>query len=254
MSTAVVTGSTSGIGAAFADRLAARGYDLVLVARNRERLDVQAAELADRYGTQVEVISADLGDRLELSRVEERLLDADRPVSLLINNAGLGTARKFLDDDIETEQYQIDVVVVAVLRLTHAAVRAMAGRGFGGVVNISSIGSYAAGGTYSAAKAWVRIFSESIAHELHGTGVRVVAVCPGFVHTNFHAAGGMDVSSIPDWMWLSPDQVVDDAFAALRLGRDVSVPTARYRIIRAVAGHAPRRAVRALYLRGRPKR
>jgi uncharacterized protein len=253
LATALVTGSTSGIGAAFAERLAVRGYDLVLVARSLDRLEQQAADLKHRYGGGIEVLAADLADRGQLGRVEERLRDPTRPVDLLINNAGMSTGRRFLRNDVSDEQYQLDLVVVAVLRLTHAAVGGMVARRGGGVVNISSLGGLVAGGTYSAAKSWVTVFSESLATELAGTGVRVVGVIPGFVHTNFHASGRMDVSAIPDWMWLTPDQVVDGAFKALRLGRPLVVPTARYTVLAALARHAPRRWVTASYLRARPK-
>jgi uncharacterized protein len=253
VSVAVVTGSTSGIGAAFAERLAARGYDLVLVARNAQRLDDQAADLARRYGSAVETMAMDLADRGQIRRLEDRLEDASRPVTLLVNNAGMSTGRAFTANDVEDEQYQLDLDVVAVLRLTHAAVTAMAAARGGAVLNISSTSGWVAGGSYSATKAWVTSFSEGIANEVRGRGVRVVAICPGFVRTNFHAAGAMDVSSIPDWMWLQPDQIVDDAFAALRQGRTVTVPTIRFRVLSAFARHAPRPLVTAAYLRLRPK-
>jgi len=252
--TALVTGSSSGIGAAFAERLASRGYDLVLVARAVDRLDQQAADLRHRYGGGVQVLAADLADREQLGRVEHRLTDASRPVAMLVNNAGFGVNRRFAVDDIDAEERQLDVLVRAVLRLTHAALGPMISRGSGSVLNVSSVSGWVAGGTYSAAKAWVTAFSAGLAGELSGTGVRVVAVCPGFVRTDFHRRGGMDVSAIPDWLWLTADQVVDAALADLDRGRAVSVPTARYKVLSALARHAPRQAVSAAYRRGRPKR
>ena len=252
--TALVTGSTSGIGAAFAERLAARGHDLVLVARTLDRLDQQAADLRHSYGAAVQVLPADLADAEQVRRVEHRLTDASRPVAMLVNNAGFGVNRRFVADDIDAEERQLDVLVRAVLRLTHAAVGPMVSRGSGSVVNVSSVGGWVAGGSYNAAKAWVTAFSAGLAGELAGTGVRVLAVCPGFVRTDFHRRGGMDVSAIPDWLWLTPDQVVDGALADLERGRAVSVPSGRYKVLSALARHAPQGMVAAAYRRGRPKR
>jgi uncharacterized protein len=253
VATALVTGATSGIGSAFAERLAARGFDLVLVARDGGRLDQRARDLEHGYGCAVSSLPADLADPEQCRRVEERLLDASRSVALLVNNAGFGTNRRFVVNDVEEEQRQLDVLVRAVMRLTHAAVVGMVARGGGAVVNISSVGAYVPGGTYNAAKAWVTAFSESVSAELEETGVSVLAVHPGFVHTEFHQRGGMDVSRIPGWMWLTPDQVVTGALADLARGRRVSVPTTRYRAMTALARHAPHRLVTGVYRRGRPK-
>ena len=257
MVTALVTGATSGIGAAFADRLAARGWDLVLVARSVDRLDQKAADLEHRYGGAVQVLAADLSDREACARVESRLSDASAPVHLLVNDAGFGTNTRFVAGDVDAEERQLDVLCRAVLRLTHAAVagpRGMVARGSGAVVNVSSVAGWVPGGTYAAAKAWVTSFSEGLAAELAGTGVTVLAVCPGFTHTEFHQRGGMDVSAIPPWLWLTVDQVVDGALRDLRHRRTVSVPTARYKVLATLARHAPRPLVRAVYVRGRPKR
>ena len=254
MATALVTGATSGIGAQFADRLAAKGFDLVLVARDVERLDQKAADLAHRYGGAVQVFPADLADREQCLAVEARLADAERPIDLLVNNAGYGTNRRFSKNDVEDEERQLDLLCRVVLRLTHAAVPGMVERGSGGVINVSSVSGWIPGGTYTAAKAWVTAFSEGLAGELHGSGVKVVALCPGFTRTEFHQRAGMDVSRIPDWMWLTADEVVEAGLADLRRGRSVSVPTARYKVASALARHLPRPWVRAVYLRGRPKR
>jgi uncharacterized protein len=257
MATALVTGATSGIGAAFADRLAATGWDLVLVARSIDRLDQQAADLVHRYGSTVQVLAADLADREQCARVESRLSDASAPVHLLVNNAGFGTNTSFAAGDVAEEERQLDLLCRAVLRLTHAAVsgsRGMVARGSGGVVNISSVAGWVPGGTYAAAKAWVTSFSEGLAAELAGTGVKVVAVCPGFTRTEFHQRGAMDVRAIPDWMWLTVEQVVSAGLRDLRAGRSVSVPTTRYKVLATLARHAPRPLVRAVYARGRPKR
>jgi uncharacterized protein len=254
MATALVTGATSGIGAAFADRLAARGWDLVLVARSVDRLDQHAADLTHRYGGSVKVLPADLADPEQCRRVEHRLADASQPIALLVNNAGFTTNTRFAISDIDEEERQLDVLVRAVLRLTHAAVVGMVARGSGGVVNVSSVAGWVPGGSYAAAKAWVTSFSAGLAVELAGTGVRAVALCPGFTHTEFHQRAGAAVDAIPEWMWLTVDEVVDGGLADLRRGRSVSVPTARYKILAALARHAPRPLVTAAYGRGRPKR
>jgi uncharacterized protein len=254
MATALVTGATAGIGAAFADRLAATGWDLVLVARSVDRLDQQAADLTHRYGGAVAVLSADLADPAQCRAVEERLADESRPIDLLVNNAGFGTNTRFSVSDVDEEERQLDVLVRAVLRLTRAAVGGMVARGSGAVVNVASVSGWIPGGSYSAAKAWVISFSEGVAAELAGTGVKVMVVCPGFTRTEFHQRAGMDVSAIPDWLWLSVDDVVAGGLADLKRGRTVSVPTARYRALALLARHAPRSMVRAAYVRGRPKR
>ena len=257
MVTALVTGATSGIGAAFADRLAATGWDLVLVARSLDRLDQRAADLVHRYGGAVQVIAADLADRDQCARVEARLADASAPVHLLVNNAGFGTNTTFVKGDVEQHERQFDVLCRAVLRLTHAAItgpHGMVARGSGAIVNVSSLAGWVPAGPYAAAKAWVTSFSQGIAAELSGSGVRVIAVCPGFTRTQFHQHAGSDVSAIPDWLWLTVDQVAAAALRDLRAGRSRSIPTARYKVLAALARHAPASLVRAVYLRGRPTR
>jgi uncharacterized protein len=252
--TALVTGSTSGIGAEFAERLAQRGFDLVTVARAVDRLDQQAADLRHRYGCAVQVLPADLADREQCRRVELRLDDASRPVAMLVNNAGFGTGLRFVRNGIEEEERQLDVLVRAVMRLSHAAVPGMVARGAGRIVNVSSVSAFVPAGTYNAAKAWVTVFTEALAAQLQGTGVTATAVLPGFVRTEFHERGGMDVSTIPDWLWLSVDQVVDAALADAARGRALSVPTARYKVLTTLARYAPRPLVAAAYRRARPAR
>jgi uncharacterized protein len=237
--TALVTGPTSGIGLAFAEQLAASGHDLVLVSRTRERLDELAARLRERYGVDAEVIEADLGDRSALAAVEARLADPDRPVDLLVNNAGFGLKERFLDNPVEDEQYLLDVLVTAVLRLTHAALGPMVARGNGAVVNVSSVAGYLPRGTYSAAKAYVTSLSEWADLTYRDSGVRVMALLPGFTKTEFHDR--MDVSrrSAPSWMWLDVDRLVRDALRDLERGRRISVPSKRYKLLGALARYTP---------------
>ena len=243
MSTALITGATSGIGLAFARTLARRGHDIVLVARDRERLDIVAAELCG-HRVQVDVIAADLADRTQLAVVEERL--RTQPVEILVNNAGFGVLQGFSTGDLEAEQQMLDVLVTAVMRLTHAALPGMIARGSGAVLNVSSVAGWITGGTYSAAKAWVTVFSESLALELAGTGVHVTAVCPGFTHTEFHQRASMETEGIPEWMWLDTQEVVDRALVDVRKGRPVSVAGKQYKALSLAAQYLPRPLVRAL--------
>jgi len=229
--TALVTGPTAGIGASFAQQLAARGYDLVLVARDEERLEKTAAELRATYDVEVEVLAADLSDRTELARVEARLSDATRPVDLLVNNAGFGLKGRFLDNSVEAETAMLDVLVTAVLRLSHAALSAMSERGHGGVINVSSVAAFLPRGSYSAAKAWVNSFSEWAAHEYRSRGVTVMALCPGFTKTEFHERMDVSRGSAPDFMWLDADKLVETALSDYDKGRVYSIPSAQYKVI-----------------------
>jgi short-subunit dehydrogenase len=237
--TALVTGATAGIGLEFARQLAARGHDLVLVARDRERLEQTAAGLEKAHGTHVEVLVADLADRDQLARVEVRLDERDRPVTLLVNNAGFGLKRRFLDNDVEDEQRLLDVHVTAVLRLTHAALRAMVERGEGRVVNVSSVAGYLSRGTYGAAKAYVISLSRWADATYRSRGVRTMVLLPGFTRTEFHQRMDVGRGSAPSWMWLDAERVVREALADLAAGKDVSVPSRRYRVLTTLARAAP---------------
>lgn len=244
MATGLITGPTAGLGRGFAEEFARRGFDIVLVARDRDRLDSLAAELTSSHGVRCEVLPADLADRSDVDRVAARLADDERPVTALVNNAGFGLNASFASDDVEDEQRMLDVLVVAVMRLTHAAVPGMVRRGTGLIINVSSVAGWITGGTYSAAKSWVTVFSEGLAQDLAGTGVRVTASCPGFTRTEFHARAGIDMASLPPWMWLEVPEVVDQAMRDLALRRSVSVAGMQYRALAAVLRHGPRSLVR----------
>ena len=246
MPTAVVTGATSGIGLAFAQQLAAAGHDLVLVARDVERLEKVAAELRSLHGVGTEFLPADLSTSSGMALVEERLGDGDRPVDLLVNNAGFGLRRPFLANDIGEEERMLDVLVRAVVRLSHAALPGMIERGHGAVVNVSSIATWVPRGTYSAAKSYVTAFTEGLAGTLAGSGVRVMVLAAGFVRTEFHDRAGINMSALPSFMWLDVDRLVRVALQDLARGKVVSVPGAFYKAVATVVPRLPRRAAIAV--------
>ncbi|MFI7347112.1 SDR family NAD(P)-dependent oxidoreductase [Streptomyces sp. NPDC049936] len=240
MTTALITGSTAGIGAAFARRLAADGHNLVLVARDTERLHEQATELHDRHGIEAEVLTADLSTDAGIEAVATRLGERRHPVDLLINNAGFGNKGKFLDVSMADELTMLKVHCEAVLRLTSAAVEAMRERGRGGVVNVASVAAFVPRGTYGASKAWVVQFTQGVAKDLAGSGVRLMALAPGFVRTEFHERAGMGTDNIPNWMWLDADKVVAAALDDLSRGKSLSIPDPRYKTLMGAAKLVPR--------------
>jgi short-subunit dehydrogenase len=252
MTTALVTGATAGIGAAFARQLAARGDDLVLVARDEARLEFSAAELRT-HGVSVDVLRADLATDEGCGRVEERCAQG---LDLLVNNAGVGTKGRFDEVSVDEEEHLLRLNVRAVLRLTHAALPAMVAGRSGAIVNVSSVAGFTPGArsaTYSASKAWVTNFSQSLDLQYAEQGVRVLALCPGFTRTEFHARAGMDTHGIPAPLWLSADEVVRTGLADLERGRSVSVPGLQYKAVvqlnRLVPAGVQRALVRGLQSR-----
>ena len=246
MPTAVVTGASTGIGAEYARRLAAIGYDVALVARDEQALESVAAQVRE-LGRDAEVIVADLTDSDDLDRVADRVGGED--VTMLVNNAGAGSPGRFLRSEPETEQVMLDLNVTAVMRLCHAALPGMLRRQRGNIINVASVAAYTPSDTgpgYVASKAYVATFTESLAVAVHGTPVRVLCVFPGYVRTSFHPRLGMDTSWIPSWAWLTPTQVVTGSLQDLRLGRTRSVPTGRYKVALALARITPRPLLRRI--------
>lgn len=287
MGTALVTGATSGIGEEFCWQLAAARHDLVIVARTQERLEELATRLRQIAAVRVEVLPADLSNPEDVARVARRLsqpggaavpdadrrfagdipvheeggapLEADRgpasalatpaPIGLLVNNAGFGLGRAFLEDDLAAEQRALDVMVRAVMVLSHAGARAMRARGHGAILNVGSVAADTGMGTYSAHKAWVRAFTEGLSEGLRGTGVTATVVSPGLTRTHFHEAAGMELSSTPGWIWATPDRVVSAALQAVRRGRTQVTPTPLYAVTSTLTRLAPRSLVRAIVRR-----
>ncbi len=247
---ALITGPTSGIGRSFALELARRGYDLVLVARSEQRLG-EIADAVRELGAGAEVLAADLAERSSLAMVEQRLADQERPVELLVNNAGFGLRHGLIENDIEDEQRMLDVLVTAVLRLSHTATSAMVERGHGGVINISSVAGFLPRGTYGAAKAYVTRLSQWADATYRDRGVRTMAVCPGFVRTDFHQRMDVGRDSAPSWLWLDADDLVRAALSDFDKGKSLSVPDPRYKAIVTVVGLVPTSVLSRLQGMGR---
>lgn len=242
---ALVTGPTAGLGAGYARRYARDGYNLVLVARNVERLDDLAAELRAANGVEVEVLPADLTEAADRAKVADRV---SAGIQVLVNNAGFGTAGEFWTAEPAQLQAQLDVNVTAVMQFTRAALPSMIAAGAGTVINIASVAGLLSGrgSTYSASKAWVVSFTEGLANGLAGTGVSIHAVCPGFVHTEFHERAGIDMTSIPNIMWLGVDDVVAESLADVAKGKIISIPGLQYKLLTTVGRLVPRGVVRAV--------
>ncbi|MFZ2527933.1 MAG: SDR family NAD(P)-dependent oxidoreductase [Rhodococcus sp. (in: high G+C Gram-positive bacteria)] len=239
---ALVTGPTSGLGAAFARVLAEKGHDLVLVARDERRLTALAGELAATHNIEAEVLVADLGTEAGRDAAAARLTEG---VDVLINNAGFATDTPFGEADIASLRDELAVNVTAVLELTHAAVPAMRKAGSGAIVNVASVGALLPGAaaTYNGSKAWVIRFSEDLARQLAGSGIRVQALCPGLMDTPFHTRAGQDISGVTKSLVSSPDEVAETALADLAKGWIVSVPGRRYQLATALNRLKPRRLV-----------
>lgn len=246
---AMITGASAGIGRAFAEQLAGRGYDLVVVARDTARLDALAKELDATRGASVEVLTADLSAGQGIAAAEARVIDDERPIDLLVNNAGFATVGRFHDLPISREISEIGLNVVAVARLTHAALPGMVARGRGGVINVASIAAYQPtplNATYGATKAFVSSLSQAVHEELKGTGVNCMVLCPGFTRTEFQARAGIDSSEVPNFLWQDATTVVGHALGAFDKGKAVCVPGGLNRVTAGFSGTAPSAVTRKI--------
>lgn len=250
---ALITGASAGIGASFAKLLASEGFDLVLVARDEERLQKTANKLKSEYGVSSEVLRADLTNNNDLQAVEDRLASADNPIEVLINNAGFGIKSSFLSSEISAEQDLLDVLVRAPMRLMHAVLPGMKLRNQGAIINVSSVASWSTNGTYSASKSYLTVLSESLHTELSNTNVQVMALCPGFTRTEFHQRAKMQMKGLPGFMWLDSEEMVAKGWQDLRAGNALSVPGWPYAILSTFARYGPRPIVRKLGVKVRIK-
>lgn len=241
---ALVTGTTSGIGKAFCELLAAEGYNLVLVSRDLPRMQSQANSLIAKYKADVEILQADLADVGQIESVSTRCADLTRPIEVLVNNAGFGINSDFSTSSIRSQMDLINCMVMAPMWLTYSVIKPMENIGRGFIVNISSVAAFMAGSTYCSAKVWLNVFTESIYSELKSKGISIHAICPGFTKTEFHSRCAQDVSRVPDIVWLSPDEVAATAWKAVRGGKVLSIPGIQYKVLASLHRYAPRFLVR----------
>ena len=253
MAIALITGATAGIGAQYARLLAKEGFDLILVARNKNRLASTAKSLNKEFGVKVEILPADLTKPVLLEKVRKRLSDSRKPIEVLINNAGFGINKSFLVSNLSDEQGLLDVLVTAPMRLTHAVLPIMKERNSGTIVNVSSVASWIAGGSYSAAKSYLTVLTESLHTELRPTKIKISALCPGFTRTEFHERGRMKMSGLPNFMWLSAEKVVSKSWRDVNAGKVISIPGWQYLILSSISRFGPRPMVRRIGMNVRKK-
>lgn len=249
--TVLITGATSGLGAEFARQLAAKGCNLVLVGRNAGRLEHNAGRLRVDHGVDVEVLAADLHTDAGADKVVARLADSTPPVTTLINNAGYGLVEPFADSPLETELDHLKIHVTVPLILSHTALQGMRQRGSGHIINVASVAGFTPRGTYGAVKAAMISFSRWANIKYAREGINVTAVCPGFVHTEFHQRMKVDKRSVPSWMWLNAPDVVAEGLRDAARGKGVSIPSLRYKVLAGIARFAPPSLVAAFAWRGR---
>jgi short-subunit dehydrogenase len=239
---ALVTGATSGIGESFTRLLAENNYNIVLVARDIPRMQERARELEAKFRVETHIIQADLSTDAGCAAVEHYI--ANNQVDVLINNAGFGLNKAFTMSDIDAEQQMFDVLVRTPMRLMHVALPLMKQRNKGVIINVSSVAGYIAGGSYSAAKSYLTVISESLHTELAGTNIKISALCPGFTRTEFHQRGRMSMKGLPSFMWLDSDKLVAKAWSDALKGEAVSIPGWQYRLLVFVIQGLPRSIIR----------
>jgi short-subunit dehydrogenase len=246
---ALITGASVGIGDCFARLLASEGYNLVINARSKDKLEERAEFLRKSYKIDVVVLAADLATECET--VESYI--ESHEIEVLINNAGFGLNQSFLSSPIEEEQRVLDVLVRAPMRLMHAALPQMRKRNSGVIINVSSTAAFIAGGHYSAAKSYLTVMSESLHTQMLPTNVKVSSLNPGFVRTEFHQRAGMKMGAIPDFMWLDGDFLVKQAWSDALKGKAISIPGWQYKVLRTIIALAPRKTVRKMGMSLRTK-
>jgi short-subunit dehydrogenase len=249
--TALITGATAGIGESFSRLLARKGYNLILVARDLARLKERKRELNQKHpDLLIETLRADLTVESDIATVESRV---SQGIDLLINNAGFGINKSFTRSSLVSERELLSVLVEVPMRLAHQAIPAMLEKKNGLIINVSSVAAFIAGGTYSAAKSYLTILSESLHSELKSEGVKVLALCPGFTRTEFHQRGRMRMTGLPSFLWLSADFVTEVAWRDLHRGKAISVPGWQYKLLMGLIRSLPRPLVRRNGLRVKSK-
>jgi len=248
---ALVTGATAGIGESFTRLLAENNYNIVLVARDMPRLQERASQLQSQFNVQTHIIQADLSTDAGCSAVEEYI--TNNQIDVLINNAGFGINKAFTMSEIKAEQEMFDVLVRTPMRLMHIVLPGMKQRNKGVLINVSSVAGYIAGGSYSAAKSYLTVISESLHSELAGTNVKICALCPGFTRTEFHQRGRMSMKGLPSFMWLNSDRLVAKAWSDALKGKAVSIPGWQYQLLVFVIQSLPRSIIRKVGMNLRAK-
>ena len=248
---ALVTGATAGIGESFTRLLAKNNYNIVLVARDLPRLQERARDLESKFKVSTHVIQADLSTDAGCLIVEKYI--ANNQIDVLINNAGFGINKAFTMSALDAEQQLLDVLVRTPVRLMHVALPQMKQRNKGVVINVSSVASFIAGGTYSASKSYLTVLSESLHTELAGTHVKISALCPGFTRTEFHQRGRMSMKGLPSFMWLDSDTLVSKSWSDAMKGKAVSIPGWQYKLLVFVIQRLPRSIVRRVGMNVRRK-
>lgn len=234
---ALITGGSSGIGLEFSRQLASRGYNLIIASRDGERLEKAAEEVRRKFCVGVQAVHADLSLDADIDKLAHIICDKNRNIDFVVNDAGFALHDSLLEEDTRRQQNAFSVMAKAVLVLSGAAARSMKARGYGKIINVASTSAWLFAGNYSALKRWVLTYSQSLALELEGTGVNVTAICPSWVKTNFHAAGGVDRPSLPKWVWVSADKVVSTALKYSNRKKVVVIATVRWRLAIFIAKH-----------------
>ena len=248
---ALVTGASVGIGESFTRLLAKQGYNIALVARDEVRLHERADSLREKFGVQTFVLVADLATDAGCKVVEDYI--STYPIEVLINNAGFGIKYPFTMSALQAEQDLLDVLVRTPMRLMHVILPGMKERNSGTIINVSSVASFIAGGTYSAAKSYLTVLTEAVHTEVKGTNLKVSALCPGFTRTEFHQRGKMKMSGLPDFMWLNSDKLVEQSWKDAQANKPVSIPGWQYKLLVGVISTVPRKFVRQIGMNVRKK-